>query len=159
MKIEAIQIRPQNSGVLFAESFIPYLQKEIKMNGNILHLFSGKSKIGDTCDIIPFNNPKYNIDCCKPLPFDNESYQFVIADPPYDYSVHSNLADTFRPYTFISEAIRVLKPGGYLVILHFLNYTKKPGLRKTHLVGVDIGPNFNARWLNIFRKENSLKEW
>lgn len=154
MKIEAIQVRPQNNGVLFAESFMPYLQKEIGMTkeSNILHLFSAKSKIGETCDIITFNNPDHILDCSNKLPFKDESYDYVIADPPYDWSVHKNTTASFKPYSFIPEAIRVLKPGGYLVVLHFLNYKTYPEMKKTHLVGVDIGPNFGARWLSIFRK-------
>jgi len=156
VKIEAIQVRPQNNGVLFPDSFIDYLKKEIGLHGKILNLFCGKSSIGDTCDIIPFKNPKYNLDLTKKFPFKDNTYDYVLADPPYDYSVHKNLADTFKAYSFIDESIRVCKEGGYVVIFHFLNYIQKKGLRKTHLIGVDIGPNFTARWLNIFRKENTL---
>ena len=91
------------------------------------------------------------------MPFEDERYDIVLADPPYDYSVAKNTTDSFKPYSFIEEAIRVLKPNGYLLIFHFLNYKTHPKLIKTHLVGVDIGPNFKARWLNIFKRKEEMK--
>lgn len=156
-KKDVLQVRPKQNGVFFAEQFMPLLEKEIGMNenSNILHLFCGKSKIGDTCDIIPFVNPKHNIDCCDKLPFEDESYDYVIADPPYDLGI-KNITDTFKPYSWIPEAIRVLKTGGYLVILDSLNYKTVHPLRKTHLIGVDTGPNLRARWLIIFIKDKTL---
>jgi len=158
MKKDVIQVRPQHNGVFFAEGFMDYLEKEIdmKIDSNILHLFCGKSEIGDTCDIIPFVNPKYNIDCCKELPFKDESYNYVIADPPYDLGI-KNITNTFKPYSWLSEAIRVLKTGGYLVILDSLNYKTISPLKKTHLTAVDTGPNFRARWLLIFKKMDKEK--
>ena len=136
-------------GVIFVEPIYDKLDRLIGLNGKkILHLFSGLSKIGDTCDINPNFKPKYVIDCTDKLPFPTESYDVVLAEPPY-YEGHNY---GVKPYSFIKEAARVLKIGGFLVILHTLRYTIPKGMKGYALIGISTGPNLKARWLNIFQK-------
>lgn len=156
MILDAWQVRPYK-GIIFIEPMYDRINKLIGLeNKKILHLFSGKSKIGETCDIIPFNNPKHNIDCSKELPFDKESFDTVLADPPYVEGRFSNVGYNLKPYSWYDEACRVLKKNGNLIVLHYINYITPKGFTKTHMIGIDIGPNFNARWLNIFKKQPNL---
>ena len=136
-------------GIIFPEPIYDRLDTMLNLNEKkILHLFSGKSKTGDTCDINATFSPKYVIDCTAKLPFEDESYDVVLAEPPYyeghDYGV--------KPYAFVKEAARVLKIGGYLCILHTLRYMVPKGMKGYALIGISTGPNLKARWLNIFKK-------
>lgn len=136
-------------GIIFAEPIYDKLNNLLELDGKkVLHLFSGKSKIGDTCDINAYFNPNHVLDCTDKLPFDNESYDVVLAEPPY-YSGHDY---GVKPYSFIKEVCRVLKIGGYLVILHTLRYIIPKGFEGFALIGISTGPNLKARWLNVFKK-------
>lgn len=136
-------------GIIFAEPIVDKLNSLVGLDGKkVLHLFSGKSKVGETCDINAYFEPNHVIDCTTKLPFEDESYDVVLAEPPYyaghDYGV--------KPYSFVKEACRVLKIGGFLVILHMLRYTIPNGFEAYALIGISTGPNLKARWLNIFKK-------
>jgi len=136
-------------GIIFPEPIIDKIKKVIDLeNKKILHLFSGKSKYGDTCDINAFFEPNHILDCTDKLPFNNESYDVILAEPPY-YEGHSY---GVKPYSFVSEAGRILKIRGFLVILHTLRYCIPKGMEGYALIGISTGPNLKARWLNIFKK-------
>jgi len=117
----------------------------------ILHLFCGSSKFGSVrIDINPEVNPDYLLDLSKDkLPFPDNVFDVVIADPPYH---------DFKPYSFVKEAVRVLKPLGYLVILHFLVYSIPKNCERWACISVGCGPNTRMRTLNIFRKRLSGNE-
>jgi len=117
-------------------------------NKKILHLFAGKSKIGDTCDVNNTFNPKFNIDCTGKLPFDDNSYDVVFAEPPY-YDGHDYGC---KPYSFVSESVRVCKIGGFFLVMHPIRYLIPKGCIGYALVGISTGPNLKARWLNVFQK-------
>ena len=136
-------------GIIFPEPVIDKLNTLIGLDGKkTLHLFSGKSKVGVTCDVNNTFGPAYNIDCSEKLPFDDMSFDNVIADPPYydghDYGV--------KPYCFVAEAVRVLKIGGFIAIMHPLRYAIPKGCIGYALIGVSTGPNLKARFLNVFQK-------
>ena len=115
----------------------------------ILHLFCGISKFPNTereirIDINPEVKPDYIIDLTKEkLPFEDNSFDIVYADPPY-YD--------FPPYSFVDEAVRVLKPYGYLAILHPLVYKTPKQTKRWAVISIGTGPNMRLRCLNIFRK-------
>lgn len=141
-------------GIIFVEPIYEKLNSLIGLdNKKILHLFSGLSKIGDTCDCNNTFNPKYNIDCTKELPFEDCSYDVIIADPPY-YEGHSY---GVKPYSFIREASRVLKINGFLAIMHPLRYIIPKGMEGYALIGISTGPNLKARWLNVFKKVENIE--
>jgi len=111
----------------------------------ILHLFCGISKFGDIrIDINPKVKPNYILDLTRDkLPFKDETFDIVIADPPY-YN--------FPPYSFVSEASRVVKKGGYLIIFHQLIYIRPKGFERFAQIAVSCGPNTRIRTLSIFKK-------
>jgi len=119
-------------------------------NKKILHLFCGISSFKDAMDEIrvdinPETNADYIIDLEKDvLPFEDEYFDIVYADPPY-YD--------FKPYCFIDEAVRVLKPHGYLVILHPLVYKTPPRTKRWACISIGTGPNMRLRCLNIFQRD------
>ncbi len=128
----------------------------------ILHLFSGSVHSLEnhhTLDIKKDVNPNIIADAREELPIENESYDIVIADPPYDsdwktYGKKLYKTDVVKPYSFLKEAIRILKPKGYLCILHQLIYKTPKGTKRKSVIGITTGPNMRIRALNIFQKEN-----
>lgn len=132
---------------IYPPTFIDRLQSIIgSFEGKkILHLFAGSSKIGVRVDNNPNVEPDYLIDLEKEkLPFNDNSFDIVLADPPYH---------DFKPYSFVKESVRVLKPDGFLCILHFLVYIRPKGTKRWACIGVSCGSNTRMRALNIFRKE------
>ena len=128
----------------------------------ILHQFGGSTKNNDyehTVDINPEMNPTYNIDARNLEGIKDEYYDLVIADPPYDtdgilYGPALYKTEAIKPYSFVEAGLRVLKPGGYYVILHHLVYFTPKNCTRYAVIGITTGPNMRIRCLNIFIKSN-----
>lgn len=75
----------------FEKRFLKFAQIESK---RVLHLFSGKSKMGFRVDLKLENKPDVVADCHN-LPFrDNLDFDAVLADPPYDNEYAERLYST-----------------------------------------------------------------
>ena len=137
-------------------------------NPRVLHLFSGsiQGREGeDTMDIQKQNNPSIVADATKEFPIEDNTYDVILADPPYDieekgrqktvkidWSTELWGTAPVKPYSFVKEAMRVLKPGGLLFILHFLVYKRPKGALPASFISVTTGPNTRVRMLCIFKK-------
>ena len=126
----------------------------------IIHLFSGSItplQNHDTLDINKKLNPTITADVREKIPVKDNSYDVLIADPPYDsdwktYGKKLYKSDVVKPYSFVKEAVRITKPNGYICILHQLVYkTPKNTIRKA-VISITSGPNMRVRVLNIFQK-------
>jgi hypothetical protein len=150
----------------------------IKEDHRVLHVFSGSihgREHEDTLDISTDENPSIIADARETFPILTDTYDFTIADPPYDwdgkegrkqvtvnYGQDMWKTEPVKPYSFVKETIRVTKPKGYFLVLHHLVYiTPKHGageLEGTHscrracTISVTCGPNTRVRVLNIFQK-------
>ncbi|MHA1267857.1 MAG: methyltransferase domain-containing protein [Candidatus Helarchaeota archaeon] len=115
-------------------------------NKRILHLFCGLDNFGSIrIDINPNVKPDYILDLTKDkLPFKDGTFDIVYADPPY-YD--------FPPYSFVDEAVRVLKTNGLLFILHQLVYKTPCNTIRYDLIPITTGPNMRMRVLNVFKKQ------
>ena len=89
----------------------------------ILHLCSGSVVTGTRVDIRPGVNPDIVADC-RHVPLPDESFDFIMADPPYAESYAQNLYGTGESYPkpgeILKEAARLLRPGGKVGLLHFI---------------------------------------
>ena len=138
--------------------FLRRLDEKIELNGKkVLTLFCGSSKFGDTVDIKPEVEPTFVADCRKQLPIQTNSYDVIIADPPYDsqninYSSKLYKEQIVKPYSFVKEAVRVCKSGGLICILHQLVYKTLPNTKRYAVIPITTGPNQRIRVLNIFQK-------
>lgn len=138
--------------------FLQRLDKRIGLKDKkVLTLFCGSSDYGDTLDIKSEVNPTFVADCRKEFPIENDTYDVVVADPPYDsqnitYSDKLYKEGVVKPYSFVKEAVRVCKPNGFICILHQLVYKTPADTERFAVIPITTGPNQRIRVLNIFRK-------
>jgi len=119
-----------------------------------LHMFSGSSEFGITTDL---NSEKADIKGdFRNLPFADASMEMVLADPPYANHYadewHSELP---KPKHILAEAVRLVKPGGLIGILHIIIIPayKEFGVKRISLHPILTGPNNAIRVFNVFRKD------
>ena len=147
-----------------------FLQRLDKLLGitedhEVLHLFSGSIQGREnehTMDIQDTHNPTFVADAREEFPMKENTYDVVISDPPYDMTTTEGVkidysdklwkTEFIRPYAWVKEAVRVLKPGGFLCSLHHLVYKTPPGTRRVYTVSVTCGPNTRVRGLCVFQK-------
>ena len=154
----------------YPNGFLKRLDKllGITEEDKVLHLFSGS--IGgreneDTMDIQKDHNPTFVADARETFPMGDNTYDVLISDPPYDCEEESNAkvvkihysnplweTEPVRPYSWMNEAIRVTKEGGYICVLHHLTYKTPKNCVREMMVSVTCGPNTRVRILSIFRK-------
>lgn len=109
----------------FPLHFEKLIYKEIGINprfDKILHPFGGRAEIGYKLDLKRGVKPDI-IGDAHYLPFKDEIFDCVIIDPPYTEIYAKRLYGLERKpkfWTYINEAVRVLKDGGILVIYHYL---------------------------------------
>lgn len=75
----------------------------------VLHVCAGASRLGDVR--LDMYHPGADVRAdAKALPFDDEAFGAVVIDPPF------GISDPFERQAFITEAGRVLEPGGILLL-------------------------------------------
>ena len=144
---------------VYPEGFLLRLDRIMGLQGKkVLTLFCGSSGYGDTVDIKREVRPRIVADCRKGLPVRTNVYDVVLADPPYDsqninYPERLYREASVNPYSFVDEAIRVCKEGGFICILHQLVYRTLEGTTRCAVIPITTGPNQRVRVLNILRKK------
>lgn len=125
----------------------------------ILHPFGGAAEYGLRIDIKADTKPDIVADAHH-LPIRDGVMQVVIVDPPYNKQYAEQLYDTaklgplrFSRYT--EEAVRVLAPGGYLVMYHFLTTPRIPGTDLIRRIFVETRVWHSLRSVKIHRKHGS----
>ncbi len=121
----------------------------------VLHLCSGSMVTGTTVDIRPETNPDIVADC-RSVPLPDESFDFILADPPYSADYAQNLYGTGdhypTPFQIMKEASRLLRPGGQFGLLH----TQVPIIRRpmkvSNVYGVTVGCGYNIRAWTLMHK-------
>ena len=135
-----------------------------------LWLFSGsfKDPSGITLDI----NKETGADVCanaEALPFADETFDFVMADPPYSEKEAKELYNLpyFNVVSVLNEMARVCKPGGHILFLHRLYPGGHPSLNQHFsrlelrgIVGV-VAKNglANMRALTVMQKTRQLSDY
>lgn len=119
-----------------------------------LHMFSGSSEFGITTDL---NSETAAIKGdFHDLPFLPESMGAVLADPPYaSHWANEWHTELPKPKHILKEAVRLVKPGGLIGILHIIIIPayKEFGVRRVALHPILAGPNNAIRVFNVFRKD------
>lgn len=122
---------------------------------NVLHLCSGSMQRGVTVDIRPELNPTIVADC-RSTGLKDESFDFILADPPYSKEYAKNLYGTDGHYPppsqIVAEACRLLRPGGCFGLLHFTVPIFKKPMEMVHVYGVTTGCGYNIRAWTLLQK-------
>lgn len=120
-----------------------------------LHMFSGSSDFGITTDLLsPIAAIKGDF---RNIPLLDNSMDAVLADPPYaDHYQNEWGGDLPKPKHILAEAVRIVKPGGIIGILHIIIIPayKELGVKRIALHPILAGPNNAIRVFNVFRKES-----
>jgi tRNA G10 N-methylase Trm11 len=94
---------------------------------------------------------------CRNTPFPDSSFRWIMADPPYAESYAHNLYDTEahypKPGEIAREALRLLVPGGYFGLLHFMVPMTRRPLRIVRVYGITTGAGYAIRAWTLMRKE------
>jgi hypothetical protein len=144
--------------------YLKYMRRFIEEQGlpyePVLHLFSGSLQEGVTIDIKAEVNPTHVLDLTKDrIPYDDNTFAVVLADPPYDRGVAYeaskglyNITQAVPRYSFVPEAVRVLRTGGIFAVLHTMPYRTPKGCKRFAMFGVTLGTTSWIRCASIFQK-------
>ena len=124
----------------------------------ILHLCSGSVATGTRVDVRAEMKPDIVADC-RSVPLPDESFDFILADPPYSEEYAANLYGTKQHYPkpgqIMREASRLLRPGGKVGLLHFqVPMIRKP-LRIVGVYGVTTGCGYAIRAWTLAEKRSN----
>lgn len=121
----------------------------------VLHLCSGSMRSGVTLDLRPECRPRVVADC-RQAPFLGESFDFIMADPPYAEDYAENLYGTGKQYPkpgqILREAARLLRPGGRVGLLHFLVPVIRRPLKFVGIWGITLGSGYAIRAWSVLEK-------
>lgn len=125
----------------------------------VLHLCSGSVTSGIRIDIRHAMRPSVVADC-RVTPFRDESFDWIIADPPYSPEWAANLYGTEesypRPLQIMREAARLLRPGGRVGLLHFQVPMFRKPLRLVSVHGITTGLGYAIRAFTVLEKIGAL---
>lgn len=120
----------------------------------ILHPFGGRAEIGIRVDLDPLLEPDVLADAHE-LPFDDGSFDLVVLDPPYSDGEALELYGTtvkLRPKTYIAEAVRVCREGGWIAVYGDREPTRPPRCNHTLRIVVVLRPAHRPRICMVFQK-------
>lgn len=147
----------------FPQGFVDWVRREWWGKKRLWMCSGGFSDPeGVMVDIRPQTRPTIVGDATR-LPLKADTFDFVLADPPYSKEEAQKLYGTENPSVLglIVEGARVLKPGGHFLFLHRLVPGHDPripdNLELLAVVGVAVTAHWtNLRALTVFRKIHGL---
>jgi len=121
----------------------------------VLHLCSGSMRTGVRVDLRPEMEPTVVCDC-RNTPFEDESFDWILADPPYSEDYATNLYGTGKNYPkpgqIAKEAARLLRPGGHFGLLHFQVPMLRKPMKLQAVYGITTGAGYAIRAWSHARK-------
>lgn len=149
---------PEGGG--YPHRFLPWAYEKmgVKDPEDVLHLCSGSMRTGFTVDIRSEVNPMLVADC-RNTGLPDESFQFILADPPYSEEYATNLyctGDSYpRPGSILREASRLLVVGGKIGLLHFQVPMFRKPLKLVGVWGITTGLGYAIRAWSLFEKTDA----
>ena len=125
--------------------------------GRVLHIFSGKVDLaalpGDTVDINPKLKPTYIDDGQKLTNVPLETYDLVLADPPYSVEDADRYRTTMVKRNAVLRALQRVSPGTHIVWLdQVLPMYRKDAFSIDGVIGMVKSTNHRFRVVTIFRR-------
>jgi hypothetical protein len=129
----------------------------------VLHLFSGKVDLsvmpGDTVDINAANAPTYVDDAQTMLRVPLETYDLVMADPPYSVEDCDHYQTTMVKRNVVMRALQRLAEGAHVVWLdQVLPMYRKDAFALEATIGMWKSTNHRFRGISIFRRLTTSAE-
>ena len=157
-------VLPRPSKSKYPGSFPLHFEKKLLRELNvdpekhkILQPFGGKAEFGVRVDINPEVKPDYLENAHNLSMFKDNAFDLVILDPPYNDEYSERLYQTghikLRWGIYTKEAIRVLRPGGYLVIYHNLATPSLKGVKLIKRIFLETRVWHQLRCIHIHQKE------
>ena len=125
------------------------------LSDTVLHPFGGKAEIGVINDINLEVPADYRFDAHE-LPEEwTDRFNMVMLDPPYDNEHSEQLYNTgkLKPKKYVNEAVRVCKPGGFVVVYHWYLSPRPEGCSWYRIIVLITRVYHKARIVSIFRKD------
>src|SRR3990167_2119595 len=152
---KAIYFTPFPDGGGYPKGFLEWAFELMGVDDpeKVLHLCSGSVCSGTTVDIRKEMGAKIVADC-RNTGLPDESFDFILADPPYAQDYAENLYGTGKDYPkpgeILKEASRLLKVGGKVGILHFLVPMFRKPLKLLGVWGITTGCGYSIRAWSLF---------
>ena len=123
----------------------------------VLHPFGGRAEYGIRVDLNYSVKPDIIADAHL-LPFRDSVFDIVICDPPYSSQESKAIYNTPRLYyrRWVAEAVRVLRPGGYLVQYHRLALPSAPSTKLVKRILIEIHTWHRPRVCKVYQKDGVL---
>ena len=123
----------------------------------VLHLFSGRVELavlpGDTVDINPALAPTYVDDAQTLLGVPLESYDLVLADPPYSIEDAERYQTTMIKRNVVMRALQRLPAGAHVAWLdQVLPMYRKEAFAIDGVIGMVKSTNHRFRVVTLFRR-------
>jgi len=133
------------------------LIRELGDPKKIFHPFGGHAEYGIRNDLNMEVSPDILSDAHE-LPFSDNCFDLVICDPPYNDKLSEEMYDApkVRYKTYINEAVRVCKCGGFIASYHWVWTTKPEKSNYYKIITILPGQWHRPRICCVFRKENDI---
>ena len=123
----------------------------------VLHLFSGKVELaalpGDTVDINPSLQPTYVDDAQRLERVPLETYDLILADPPYSIEDAERYRTTMVKRNVVMRALGRAAPGAHIVWLdQVLPMYRKDAFAIEAVIGMVKSTNHRFRVITVFRR-------
>jgi DNA adenine methylase len=154
---EALHFGPFPEGGGYPKRFLrlAYASLGVTDPAKVLHLCSGSMLTGIRVDIRWCCHPTVVADV-RNLPFKDESFQWILADPPYSDTYAANLYGTDAVYPtpgkILREAARVLRVGGRVGLLHVTVPVFRKPLKLLKVYIGTLGCGYAVRALTVLEK-------
>jgi len=138
----------------FPLHFEANLEQYLGYPERVLQPFGGRAELGYRLDLDPLCEPDLVADAHE-LPFEDESFDCVILDPPYSDGEALELYGVTRklePAKYVREAVRVLKPGGFLCLYTDREPARPKGCKWHSRIVVVLRPWHRPRICGVFQK-------
>ncbi|MEM4306640.1 MAG: hypothetical protein QXD61_11800 [Candidatus Caldarchaeum sp.] len=147
----------------FPEGFLKRLKALGVWREPVVDLTAGENMDVDVrLDINPMVRPDAVCDSTR-APLRDGFAGLVLLDPYYSDEDYAKVGlKPFKFYRFVDEACRIVRPGGYVAILHQRNFSRKKHRDHMDIVAfipISVGPDRLLRILQVWRKKPLLSSY